>query len=122
MATETIENVGIADTPNREIHEQLGRKYEAGFVTDIESDSFAPGLDEDVIRDMMKAETWISAEEAVNMGIATEKRDGSGAKQSMEARTLYNTIMKLKSVEDELFQVKEKEAGPVNSWDKFFRG
>lgn len=79
-------------------------------------------LDEDVIRDMMKAETWISAEEAVNMGIATEKRDGSGAKQSMEARTLYSTIMKLKSVEDELFQVKEKEAVPVNSWDKFFRG
>ncbi|MGH8055157.1 MAG: Fe-S cluster assembly protein SufB [Stenotrophomonas sp.] len=50
MATETIENVGIADTPNREIHEQLGRKYEAGFVTNIEADSFAPGLDEDVIR------------------------------------------------------------------------
>ncbi len=50
MATETTESVGSADTPNREIHEQLGRKYEAGFVTDIESDSFAPGLDEDVIR------------------------------------------------------------------------
>jgi Fe-S cluster assembly protein SufB len=50
MATETIETVGTADTPNREIHEQLGRKYEAGFVTDIESDSFLPGLNEDVIR------------------------------------------------------------------------
>ncbi|WP_269791301.1 Fe-S cluster assembly protein SufB [Stenotrophomonas sp. Iso1] len=50
MATEIIENPGIVDTPNREIHEQLGRKYEAGFVTDIESDSFAPGLNEDVIR------------------------------------------------------------------------
>src|SRR5690606_38060881 len=35
---------------NREIHEQLGRKYDAGFVTDIESDSLPPGLDEDVIR------------------------------------------------------------------------
>ncbi|KRG39635.1 cysteine desulfurase [Stenotrophomonas pictorum JCM 9942] len=50
MATETIETIGTADTPNREIHEQLGRKYEAGFVTDIESDSFLPGLNEDVIR------------------------------------------------------------------------
>ncbi|WP_442684036.1 Fe-S cluster assembly protein SufB [Stenotrophomonas sp. JC08] len=50
MATETIESIGTADTPNREIHEQLGRKYDAGFVTDIESESFAPGLDEDVIR------------------------------------------------------------------------
>ncbi|MQP75704.1 Fe-S cluster assembly protein SufB [Stenotrophomonas sp. MYb238] len=50
MATETIENVGDADTPNREIHEQLGRKYAAGFVTDIESESLPPGLDEDIIR------------------------------------------------------------------------
>ena len=50
MATETTESVGSADTPNREIHEQLGRKYEAGFVTDIESESFPPGLDEDIIR------------------------------------------------------------------------
>lgn len=50
MATETIESVGSADTPNREIHEQLGRKYEAGFVTEIESESFPPGLDEDIIR------------------------------------------------------------------------
>ncbi|KRG86388.1 MULTISPECIES: Fe-S cluster assembly protein SufB [Stenotrophomonas] len=50
MATETTESVGSADTPNREIHEQLGRKYEAGFVTEIESESFPPGLDEDIIR------------------------------------------------------------------------
>ena len=35
---------------NREIHEQLGRKYEAGFVTEIETDSLPPGLDEDTIR------------------------------------------------------------------------
>src|SRR3546814_2954156 len=35
---------------NAEIIEQLGRRYSAGFVTDIESDSFAPGLSEDVVR------------------------------------------------------------------------
>ncbi len=28
----------------------LEREYEAGFVTDIESETFEPGLDEDVIR------------------------------------------------------------------------
>ncbi|KAG0921389.1 hypothetical protein G6F31_020345 [Rhizopus arrhizus] len=49
MATETIENVAHDDTPNREIHEQLGRKYSAGFITEIESDSLPPGLDEDTI-------------------------------------------------------------------------
>ncbi|REN21360.1 Fe-S cluster assembly protein SufB, partial [Mycobacterium tuberculosis] len=32
------------------MHEQLGRKYSAGFITDIESDSLPPGLDEDTIR------------------------------------------------------------------------
>ncbi|MGN6512344.1 MAG: Fe-S cluster assembly protein SufB [Lysobacteraceae bacterium] len=35
---------------NAEILQQLGRRYDAGFVTDIESDSLPPGLDEDVIR------------------------------------------------------------------------
>ena len=35
---------------NAQIHEQLGRRYAAGFVTDIESDTIAPGLSEDVVR------------------------------------------------------------------------
>ena len=50
MATQPIDAGTPADTPNREIHEQLGRKYDAGFVTDIESDSLPPGLSEDIIR------------------------------------------------------------------------
>jgi Fe-S cluster assembly protein SufB len=33
---------------NAQIHEQLGRRYEAGFVTEIESDTLPPGLNEDV--------------------------------------------------------------------------
>src|SRR5690606_7447739 len=32
--------------------ERLGRRYEAGFVTPIESDSLPPGLDEDTIRQL----------------------------------------------------------------------
>ena len=35
---------------NAEILEQLGRRYDAGFVTDIESETLPPGLDEDVVR------------------------------------------------------------------------
>ena len=34
----------------REIETALNRRYEAGFVTDIESESLPPGLDEDVVR------------------------------------------------------------------------
>ncbi|GHA77152.1 Fe-S cluster assembly protein SufB [Cognatilysobacter bugurensis] len=46
MATDAIDT----PTTNREIHEQLGRRYEAGFVTDIESESLPVGLSEDIVR------------------------------------------------------------------------
>ena len=36
--------------PNAEIQQHLARRYDAGFVTDIESDTLAPGLSEDVVR------------------------------------------------------------------------
>jgi Fe-S cluster assembly protein SufB len=47
----TIEN----DSPavlrdNVEVAAALGRRYEAGFVTDIETDSLPPGLSEDIVR------------------------------------------------------------------------
>ena len=35
---------------NQAIQEHLARRYDAGFVTDIESDTLAPGLSEDVVR------------------------------------------------------------------------
>ena len=35
---------------NQEIVEKLARRYDAGFITDIESDTFPPGLSEDIIR------------------------------------------------------------------------
>ena len=37
-----------------EINEALGREYEAGFISDIESETFEPGLDESVIERISK--------------------------------------------------------------------
>ncbi len=37
-------------TERTEIEAALSRRYDAGFITDIESDTLPPGLDEDVIR------------------------------------------------------------------------
>ena len=34
---------------NQQIHERLARRYDAGFITDIESDTFPPGLSEDIV-------------------------------------------------------------------------
>ena len=47
-----IEQTTAQDTPveNAGIIEHLGRRYEAGFVTDIESDALPPGLGEDIVR------------------------------------------------------------------------
>ena len=47
-----IEHTTAQDTPveNAGIIEHLGRRYEAGFVTDIESDALPPGLGEDIVR------------------------------------------------------------------------
>ena len=37
---------------NAQVAEALGRRYEAGFVTDIETTSLPPGLNEDIIRQL----------------------------------------------------------------------
>jgi Fe-S cluster assembly protein SufB len=39
----------VSSNPS-DIENLVNRRYQHGFVTDIESDSLPPGLDEDVIR------------------------------------------------------------------------
>jgi Fe-S cluster assembly protein SufB len=39
---------------NAQIEDLVGRSYQHGFVTDIESDSLPPGLDEDVVRSISR--------------------------------------------------------------------
>lgn len=39
-----------AEEPNKDLKELVKREYKEGFVTEIESDTFEPGLDEDIIR------------------------------------------------------------------------
>ncbi|BBD80062.1 Fe-S cluster assembly protein SufB [Aerosticca soli] len=47
-------HVPVTDTTqgNEEILEALGRRYAAGFVTEIETDSLPPGLSEEIIREL----------------------------------------------------------------------
>ena len=40
----------VANTQNAPVHSRLQKGYDAGFVTDIESDTVPPGLSEDVVR------------------------------------------------------------------------
>ena len=48
--TENTDSTVLRD--NAEVAEALGRNYAAGFVTEIESESLPPGLDEDIIRQL----------------------------------------------------------------------
>jgi Fe-S cluster assembly protein SufB len=48
MTSEHTETVAAID--NAEVIEALGRRYAAGFVTDIETDYLPPGLDEGTVR------------------------------------------------------------------------
>lgn len=40
----------VAEEKNKDLKELVKREYKEGFVTDIESDTFEPGLNEDVVR------------------------------------------------------------------------
>jgi len=49
----TVDTQGSAALrDNTEVAAALGRRYEAGFVTDIETDSLPPGLSEDIVRQL----------------------------------------------------------------------
>jgi len=40
----------VLDEKNKDLKELVKREYKEGFVTDIESDTFEPGLNEDIVR------------------------------------------------------------------------
>ena len=46
--SKAIENA--VDEKNKDLKELVKREYKEGFVTDIESDTFEPGLNEDIVR------------------------------------------------------------------------
>ncbi len=55
MTTETTERSDLSATTlrdNAEVAAALGRRYEAGFVTDIETDYLPAGLSEDIVRQL----------------------------------------------------------------------
>ena len=47
MSEQTLEN---RSESRQQIDRMVGREYEAGWITDIESDTLPPGLDEDTVR------------------------------------------------------------------------
>lgn len=72
------------------------------------------GLSENEIKEKMDRETWITSQEAFDLGFATmiEKQE---AQQSLSDRYLHKLIMKIKQLENPVESTEQK-----SSWDGFF--
>lgn len=76
------------------------------------------GLLESQVKDMMDKETWITSDEALQMGFATSVSSDNIALQSFESQNLHNLVMKMKVMEKEL---NKKEIESESPWNGFFR-
>ncbi|SEA45363.1 Fe-S cluster assembly protein SufB [Alkalimonas amylolytica] len=111
-----------------QIQEALSRKYEAGFVSDIESETFAAGLDEDVIRRIsaMKNEpewmlewrlrayhNWLSMEEPDWAHVRYPKIDYQAISYYSSPKSMKDKPKSLDEVDPELLRVYEKLGIPL---------
>lgn len=72
-------------------------------------------LSEAQIRSMMDEETWISAEEALSWGFATDISELT-AQQSAKDSILAKVVLKNKALEKEIKKIKESSGPAVTGW------
>ena len=65
------------------------------------------GLSEAKVKEMMDRETWITSQEAFDLGFATTVEKNDIAKQSLESNFIHNLIMKNKDLENKLNKLKK---------------
>ena len=112
-----------------QIHEALSRKYEAGFVSDIESETFVAGLDESVIKRIsaMKNEpewmlewrlrayqNWLNMEEPDWAHVQYPKIDYKAISYYSAPKSMKDKPKSLDEVDPELLRVYEKLGIPVH--------
>jgi|TARA_B110000902_G_scaffold95865_1_gene113427 Fe-S cluster assembly protein SufB len=111
-----------------QIDQALEREYEAGFVSDIESETFAPGLDEDVIRRIsaMKSEPewmlewrlkafkiWQQMEEPEWAHVDYQKIDFQAISYYSAPKSMADKPKSLDEVDPELLATYEKLGIPL---------
>lgn len=80
------------------------------------------GQPESKIKEMMDRESWITSQEAFDLGFATTIEKNDNAKQSLESNYLYNMVMKIKGLEEQNEELRQKTNNFVkkDSWESFF--
>lgn len=111
-----------------QIDKVLKREYEAGFISDVESDTFEPGLNEDIIRRIsaMKDEpewmlelrlkafrVWLEMEEPDWALVDYEKIDYQAISYYSSPKSMKNKPKSLDEVDPELLKTYEKLGIPL---------
>ncbi|MYM63007.1 Fe-S cluster assembly protein SufB [Pseudomaricurvus sp. HS19] len=112
-----------------QINQTLAREYEAGFVSDIESDTFEPGLDEDVIRRIsaLKGEpewmlewrlkayrAWLEMDEPEWAHVSYPKIDYNAISYYSAPKSMADKPKSLDEVDPELIATYEKLGIPLH--------
>jgi len=112
-----------------QIDKALAREYEAGFVSDIESDTFEPGLNEDIIRRIsaMKEEpewmlewrlkafrSWLDMEEPEWAHVHYDKIDFQAISYYSAPKSMKDKPQSLDEVDPELLKTYEKLGIPLH--------
>ncbi len=112
-----------------QIDKALAREYEAGFVSDIESDTFEPGLNEDIIRRIsaMKEEpewmlewrlkafrSWLEMEEPEWAHVSYPKIDFQAISYYSAPKSMKDKPQSLDEVDPELLKTYEKLGIPLH--------
>ncbi len=112
-----------------QIDKALAREYEAGFVSDIESDTFEPGLNEDIIRRIsaMKEEpewmlewrlkafrSWLEMDEPDWAHVNYDKIDFQAISYYSAPKSMKDKPQSLDEVDPELLRTYEKLGIPLH--------
>lgn len=118
---------------NQEIISLLDREYEHGFVTDIESETFPPGLNEDIIRRLSKVKGepqfmldwrlkafahWQTLEEPRWSTVSYPRIDFQALSYYSAPKTMKDGPKSLEEVDPELIRTYEKLGIPLREQER----
>lgn len=76
------------------------------------------GLPKNLIKEMMDRETWITSQEALEMGFATGVVRDNAILQSVENQHIHGLVMRMKEMEKQINN--KKNSTEKNPWELFF--
>ena len=116
-----IHNAWTYGEGNANYFRKLAEDLDTITQPSVEAYKAVSNLSEDEIKSLMDNESWITAEEALEWGFATDIEEPD-ANQSIGADYMYNLVVANKKLVKELEDVKKSIPQPeLKGWDAFFK-